>query len=287
MATPPRRRGAAAPARSPSGAAPVSELPGVGPKVAEKLQARGLASVQDLWLHLPLRYEDRTRITDIARLLPGMTAQVEGRVEAVERAFRYRPTLRVAVTDDSRGTLVLRFFHFNKAQAAMFVPGRRILCYGEARPGQHGLEMVHPNYRFLADEGGTVLRDRLDPVYPAVEGLGPATLAKLVREALKRLPQGGELELLPAGMCDRLGLPGLREALLVRQPDRDAELGLGQLARDAEGGEVIHQRLGHAGVTQYQQLDHAGRGGVARPCHASPAWIGNSLRQASKPPSRL
>ncbi|MNO88264.1 hypothetical protein D3C76_797050 [compost metagenome] len=82
-------------------------------------------------------------------------------------------------------------------------------------------------------------------------------------------------------------LLGLGEALLVRQPDRDAELGLGQLARDAQGGEVIHQRLGHAGVPQHQQLDHAGRGGVPRPCHASPAWIGNSLRQASKPPSRL
>ena len=82
-------------------------------------------------------------------------------------------------------------------------------------------------------------------------------------------------------------LLGLGEAPLVRQPDRDAELGLGQLARDAQGGEVIHQRLGHAGVAQHQQLDHAGRGGVSCLRHASPAWIGNSLRQASKPPSRL
>ncbi len=239
MATPPRRRGAAAPALSAAGAAPVTDLPGVGPKVAGKLLARGLSSLQDLWLHLPLRYEDRTRLTDIARLLPGMTAQVEGRVEAVERAFRYRPTLRVAVTDGSRGTLVLRFFHFNKAQAAMFVPGRRILCYGEARPGQLGLEMVHPNYRFLADEGDTVLRDRLDPVYPAVEGLGPATLARLVREALKRLPHGGELELLPTGLRERLGLPGLREALLaLHAPPPDVSL-----ADFAAGAHPAQRRL--------------------------------------------
>ena len=69
---------------------------------------------------------------------------------------------------------------------------------------------------------------------------------------------------------------GLGEALFVRQPDRDAKLGLGQLARDAEGGEIVHQCLGHAGIVEHQQLDHA-----------SPAWIGNSLRHASKPPSRL
>ena len=86
--------------------------------MAEKLAARGLLSVQDLWLHLPLRYEDRTRLTAIRDLVPGEPAQVEGRVEAVERGFRYRPLLRVTVVDDSRASLGLRFFHFNAAQAA-------------------------------------------------------------------------------------------------------------------------------------------------------------------------
>src|SRR6187455_3737915 len=89
------------------------QLAGVGPRAAEKFAARGLLTLQDLWLHLPLRYEDRTRITPIRALQPGVAAQVEGRVEAVERGFRYRPLLRVAVGDDSRATLVLRFFHFN------------------------------------------------------------------------------------------------------------------------------------------------------------------------------
>ena len=93
-------------------AEPLSRLPGVGPRVAEKLAARGLVTMQDLWLHLPLRYEDRTAITPIGLLQPGVPAQVEGRVEAVERGFRYRPVLRVAVGDEGHGTLVLRFFHF-------------------------------------------------------------------------------------------------------------------------------------------------------------------------------
>src|SRR5690606_8531102 len=112
-----------------------STLPGVGPAVAEKLAARGLLHVQDFWFQLPLRYEDRTRLTPVAALRPGMTAQVLGRVVAVERGFRGRPTLRIVVADDSRGGLALRFFHFNRAQLAQFAPGRRILCFGEARPG--------------------------------------------------------------------------------------------------------------------------------------------------------
>ena len=179
----------------PAGAQPVSALSGVGPKVAEKLAARGLETLQDLWLHLPLRYEDRTRIETIASLRPGQPAQVLARVEAVERSFRYRPMLRVAIGDESHGTLVLRFFHFGKAQVAMFVPGRRILCYGEVRPGQHGLEMVHPSYRLLADDADASARETLDPVYPAIEGLGPQSVARLVGEALKAI----------TGFCADLG----------------------------------------------------------------------------------
>ena len=144
---------------------------------------------------------------------------MEARVEAVERSFRYRPMLRVAIGDASRGTLVLRFFHFNRAQLALFVPGRRILCYGEARPGQHGLEMVHPSYRLLGDDADAGVRDRLDPVYPAVEGLGPQTLSRLIGEALQRLPPAEDLELLPAGLRERLGLPTLREALDLNLDD--------------------------------------------------------------------
>ena len=80
--------------------------------MVEKLAARGLLTVQDLWLHLPLRYEDRTQLTAIGELVPGQSAQVEGRVEAVERGFRYRPLLRVTIVAQSRASLVLRFFHF-------------------------------------------------------------------------------------------------------------------------------------------------------------------------------
>ena len=201
------------------------QLAGVGPRVAEKLAARGLLTLQDLWLHLPLRYEDRTQLTPIRDLRPGVPAQVEGRVEAVERGFRYRPVLRVAIGDASQATLVLRFFHFRAAQVAQFAPGALIRCYGTPKPGQNSLEIVHPSYRVLGDADAGALGDELDPVYPAVEGIGPASMRKLIGQALDRLPEDAALELLPAEMLRGLHLPSLRQALLgMHRPARDADL---------------------------------------------------------------
>ncbi|MGP1665762.1 MAG: hypothetical protein ACTS5I_07620, partial [Rhodanobacter sp.] len=82
-----------------SGLAPVSALKGVGPALAQSLARLGLERVQDLWFHLPLRYEDKTRVTPLADLRSGERAQVEGVVEAVERGFRYRPQLKVTISD--------------------------------------------------------------------------------------------------------------------------------------------------------------------------------------------
>ncbi len=215
-----------APVLAASGDLALKTLAGVGPAVAEKLAARGLLSLQDLWLHLPRQYEDRTRITPIARLQPGVAAQVEGEVEAVERGFRYRPMLRVALGDGSRATLVLRFFHFRSQQVNQFRVGARVRAYGTPRAGQHGLEIVHPSYRVLADGEDGALGEALDPVYPAVEGIGPATLRRLVAQALDRLPGEEALELLPRRLLDGApALPSLREALLtLHRPPRDADV---------------------------------------------------------------
>ncbi|NLW96062.1 MAG: ATP-dependent DNA helicase RecG, partial [Xanthomonadaceae bacterium] len=203
-----------APVLAAAGDRPLTTLPGVGRVMAEKFAARGLTTVQDLWLHLPRQYEDRTRITPLPELQPGVAAQVEGRVEAVERGFRYRPLLRVAIGDGSRATLVLRFFHFRSQQVNQFRIGARVRAYGTPRIGQQGLEIVHPSYRVLDEGEAGELGDALDPVYPAVEGVGPGTLRRLVAQALEQLPPAEELELLPPG-CLPDQLPSLRDALLT------------------------------------------------------------------------
>ena len=208
------------------GITPVAALPGVGPALVASLARLGLERVQDLWFHLPLRYEDRTRITAIADLRVGERAQVEGVVEAVERGFRYRPQLKVAIGDASRQTLLLRFFHFNRAQAEQLLPGTRLLCYGEVRHGAQGLEMVHPNYQRLSGETAAAVDELLSPVYPTTEGLGPKRLAGVIGKALALLPPAAQLELIPPELCARHGLTSLRDALLyVHRPPPDAHLG--------------------------------------------------------------
>jgi len=258
--------------------APLTGLPGVGPRVAEKLAARGLLTLQDLWLQLPRQYEDRTRITPIRELRPGTTAQVEGRVEAVERGFRYRPSLRVALSDESRGTLVLRFFHFRAAQAAQFAPGARVRCYGSARPGQRGLEMVHPSYRVLADDD-EALGDSLDPVYPAIEGIGPVALRRLIGAALDRLPLADELELLPASVLRPLRLPTLREALLtVHRPPRDADVAaLLAGTHPAQRRLALEELLAHQLSLRRQRIALQAR---AAPALAGPGALARRLRDS-------
>jgi len=208
------------------GDTPITRLPGVGPAVAAKLALRGIATLQDLWFLLPLRYEDRTRLTPLRELRPGVALQAEGRVRNVERGFRGRPVLKVSLGDDAGALLQLRFFHFSSQQVQAFQAGRRVRVFGLVRPGQNGWEIVHPSYRLLGEHEGAELSDRLDPVYPLVEGLGPGSTAKLVRLALAALPEGPALELLPASTWRGLALPTLREALLtVHRPPIDADIG--------------------------------------------------------------
>ncbi|GGA09418.1 ATP-dependent DNA helicase RecG [Dyella caseinilytica] len=207
------------------GKLPVSRLSGVGPALVETLARLGLHTVQDLWFHLPLRYEDRTHLLSLSDLRPGMRVQVIGTVEAVEKTQRYRPQLKVAIGDGVMQTLLLRFFHFNRAQAEQFRVGIRLLCFGEVRQGSSGLEMVHPQYRRLDETAEVVLDECLTPVYPTTEGLGQKRLAGVIAKALLLLPAEAELELIPPSLCAEHGLTSLHEALLyVHRPPADARV---------------------------------------------------------------
>jgi ATP-dependent DNA helicase RecG len=205
--------------------APVTRLRGVGPQVAEKLAKLGIKSVEDLLFHLPMRYEDRTRITPIGALRPGWTASVEGVVELTEVAFRGRRMLLTRISDGT-GLLTLRFFHFNAQQQAMLARGARVRCYGEVRPGKSTLEMVHPEYKLLSAADMQPQPPALTPIYPATEGVQQMKLRALTDQALSWLAHGNTAlqELLPP---ESLGadMPALAEALrYVHRPPPDAPL---------------------------------------------------------------
>lgn len=178
---------------------PLSALKGVGPKLQEKLAKLGLQNVQDVLLHLPLRYEDRSRVYPIAALLPGTSATVVAEVVSADVVYGKRRMLRCKVRDRS-GQLNLVFFQFSAAQLKQFSPGTRLQLFGEVRRGLQGPDMIHPEYKLLQGDAELLLDDTLTPVYPATEGLQQATLRKLAEQALTFLNPQALQELLPDHM---------------------------------------------------------------------------------------
>lgn len=225
-------------------AIPLNSLTGVGASLSEKLARLGLHTVQDLLLHLPLRYEDHTQLYAIGDLLPGTIASVEGEVLNCKVLFGRRRMMVCQISDGS-GILTMRFFNFNAGMKNSFTTGRRVLVYGEAKRGQHGAEMIHPEYRLQDNVSTPVLEETLTPVYPTTEGMRQATLRKLTDQALDVLDTCAIDELLPDELSQ--GLMSLPEALrtLHRPPPslRLADLETGQ--HPAQQRLILEELLAH------------------------------------------
>ncbi len=197
---------------------PITELKGVGTALALKLEKLGIETVQDLLLHLPLRYQDRTRVLPIGTLRPGDEGVIVGHIAASDITYGRRRALMCRVQDGT-GSITLRFFHFSAAQKNSLAQGRRIRCFGEARPGPASLEMVHPEYKVIADEGDVRVDDALTPVYPLTEGLTQGRIRGLVEQALGWLDKGIVEDLLPETLRQQWKLPELTESIrYLHQP---------------------------------------------------------------------
>ncbi|WP_233140985.1 ATP-dependent DNA helicase RecG [Aggregatibacter actinomycetemcomitans] len=178
-------------------AIPLTAISGVGAAVAEKLGKLGIFNLQDLLFHLPLRYEDRTRITPIADLQAEQYATIEGVVQSSEVQFGRRPMLMVYLSD-STAKLALRFFNFNAGMKNSLQPGARVKAFGEVRRGRFMAEIHHPEYQIIHDNKPLGLAETLTPIYPATEGLKQTALRKLIAQALLVLDKTPIAELLPA-----------------------------------------------------------------------------------------
>lgn len=188
----------------------------VSDTVKGKLDKLGLHRDEDLALHLPLRWEDETRLTPIRDLIPGQTAVVQASVLSAEILYRPKRQLVATVSDDS-GQLVIRLLNFYPSQAQALQPGRLFRFSGETRGGFFGTEMVHPRFQPVAAD--TPLPSRLTPVYPTTAGLGQITLRKLIAKALSKLDLS---ETLPDSAYSGMSLPGFAEAIrLLHQPEPD------------------------------------------------------------------
>ena len=195
--------------------APVKSL-----RTVDKLARLGLSTDMSLVLHLPMRYEDETRILNLneAGLMHGQNVQVEGVVTACD--VQYRPRRQLIVTLSADGCeLMLRFLNFYGSQATQMAVGKRLRVRGEMRHGFFGNEMVHPVVK--AVEEGAPLPQALTPVYPAGEGLSQTLLRKAIAAAMTRIDWS---DTLPDSILSKLGyLPFEQAVRLLHNPPTDVD----------------------------------------------------------------
>jgi ATP-dependent DNA helicase RecG len=205
-------------------ASPLTALSGVGPALASKLERLSLFRVEDLLFLLPLRYEDRTQLVKLGALELGKRCLVTGKVELAETVYRGRRNLLVRISDGT-GQATLRFFHFSRQQQAQFQPGVQLSCFGEARKGPLGFEMVHPEYRVLRANQNTATSDSLTAIYPATEGVQQGRMRSLTDQALRIMAASPPAELLPASVKESLAVPELAAAIrYLHRPPADADV---------------------------------------------------------------
>lgn len=188
-------------------------LRGVGEQTAKMLARLEIFSVTDLLFHLPIRYEDRTKIQPICQLIRGAEAVIEGVVKIVSSTSHGRTKLLCELKDGT-GTIHLRFFYLLSFQMNILKSGVRLRCYGEIRLGPKGLEMIHPEYQVITEGKEIPVSQYLTPVYPSTEGLSQNTLRKLMSNALAWMEKEKDFdEIIPLSILQAFSFPTLREAL--------------------------------------------------------------------------
>ena len=240
----------------------IKELKGVGAAMAEKLAKLNIHTVQDALFHLPIRYQDRTRVVPIGQLRFGDEAVIEGEVSGCEIKMGKRRSLICRIRDHS-GSLCLRFFHFNAAQKKQLEQAGRVRCFGEIRRGSTGFEIYHPEYSVLKEDEPHEGTDQLTPIYPLTEGITQTKIRQICEQALERLTPYNLREWLPDSIRQQFSLPSLADAIhFLHHPTRGTDLE--QLKRGAHPAqyrlsfeELMAHQLSLIGKRQMAKHDRA------------------------------
>ena len=197
-------------------------LKGVGEKMLERFAKRSLFSLNDLLFHLPIKYQDKTRVVPISSLRIGDSVLLSGKLIQCKTHFVRRAVLSCEI-DDGSGVIGLRFFHFNKQQAAGLAraleQGKWLKCFGEIKWGRQSLEIIHPEYRIIDQHQTIQLDEALTPIYPSTEGLSQLAIRNAIGQVLEHLKlQTGQQQIipdyLPASIRQELQLPSLLQAII-------------------------------------------------------------------------
>jgi ATP-dependent DNA helicase RecG len=233
---------------------PITQLRGVGPRLAELLDRRGIDTVGALLAFLPRRYQGQSGMANLSCLSNGVVATVEAEVRGMaQRYVRGRRSLEV-VLGDATGTLHLAWFRVpgGKGFAEQFTSGVQVRATGTVKRYRNRLQMVHPQTQivekvaaapdFGPQDVSAAPADAVVPLYLEVEGLHPLQLRRIVAQAL---PACASLEdPLPEALRRRRGLCSLGTALQnLHAPPAQASLDALQGMRTPWQQRLIYDEL--------------------------------------------
>ena len=200
---------------------PLSSIKIFTKPVIENLAKLGISTLQGLVLHMPLRYQDETRLTLVRDLRVGDMAQVEGQITHTEVTYKPRKAL-VSRLEDASSQLILRFLNFYPSQISMLKVGKKLRVYGEIRHGFFGFEMVHPQVKTVSEVNPKSVAETLTPIYPTTAGLTQNVLRKWIAYGLNN---GALAETLPSVIYEKEHFPSFAQSIkAIHNPSPDADL---------------------------------------------------------------
>ena len=173
----------------------IKHIQGIGPSIEDKLFSMGIKTVYDILFHLPIRYQDRSKIQPIGSIKKDHFVVIEGEIRVSDIIFNKRRNLLCKIQDQT-GTITLRFFNFNKTQKNSFRPGIYIRCFGKTSISRGGLEMIHPEYEFINKDSLYKDSEYLTAIYSTTEGLSQKRWRKFISSAFELIKQDEIPELL-------------------------------------------------------------------------------------------
>jgi len=246
---------------------PLTDLSGIGVKMAEKLAKLGLNTIEDVLFHLPHRYEDRTRVYGLNQVTPGQHVSIIATIDSCEITHGRR-SMMVCQVSDLYGRATLRFFNFSAQQKNSLIIGSQIRCFGEIKLGNRGLEIIHPEYKVFNQSATVELEQSLTPVYPATDGVKQLTLRKLSDQALDYLNKYPIDDLLPPQLYPNQ-LPLVQALLYLHRPPPEAcveQLANGE--HPAQQRLIIEELLAHnLSMLQARQHNQQHQAAAIAPCN--------------------
>ena len=206
---------------------PLIQLSGIGNNLEKRFHALGIDTVQDLLLHFPMRYEDRSSTCAINQAAIGEHTTIEGRIIKTEVVFRRKQMLLCYIQDET-GMAVLRFMHFNAGIKASLAVGSWVSAYGEIKSGKTYREIIHPQYKVHSNRDSQSLhadatQERYTPIYPTTHGLTQNVIRKLIQAALLLLKRNPPQEVLPQPLASQF-LPALESLNIIHNPPIDTDI---------------------------------------------------------------